>query len=85
MPLHDRKHEHRRLDLVIYVNGLALVVIELKRGAVSAQNGIRQLIGYQHREAIPQFFATVGLTLAGNDSQGLYYAAPGASERYFVR
>ena len=85
VPLHDRKHEHRRLDLVIYVNGLALVVIELKRGAVSAQNGIRQLIGYQHREAIPQFFATVGLTLAGNDSQGLYYAAPGASERYFVR
>ena len=36
-------HE-RRPDIVLFVNGLAVVVIELKRSSVDIANGIRQLI-----------------------------------------
>ena len=41
----------RRPDLVVYVNGIALAVIELKRSTVSAHEGIRQNIR-NHRTVI---------------------------------
>ncbi|MEO8083651.1 MAG: type I restriction endonuclease [Ardenticatenales bacterium] len=37
----------RRPDLVLYVNGIAVGVIELKRSAVSIGDGIRQLLSNQ--------------------------------------
>ena len=37
----------KRPDIVLYVNGIALGVIELKRSTVSASEGIRQNIGNQ--------------------------------------
>jgi len=36
--------------------------------------GIRQSIGNQSREFIPQFFTTVQLVMAGNEIEGLRYA-----------
>ncbi len=56
----------KRPDLVIYVNGIALAVIELKRSTVSVHHGIRQHLDNQSKEFIPQFFTTVQLVFAGN-------------------
>lgn len=61
----------RRPDLVVYVNGIALAVIELKRSTVSAHEGIRQNIRNQQDGYIPRFFTTIQLLFAGNDTEGL--------------
>src|SRR3990172_2627188 len=39
----------RRPDLVLYVNGIAIGVIELKNSRVSIETGIRQLLSNQQR------------------------------------
>lgn len=76
-------HE-RRPDIVLYVNGIALVVIELKRSSVDVANGIRQLITNQEEIFNLGFFSTVQLVLAGSDSQGLRYGTTGTPEKFFV-
>ncbi|MEW6363231.1 MAG: HsdR family type I site-specific deoxyribonuclease [Acidobacteriota bacterium] len=76
-------HE-RRPDLVLYVNGLAVGVIELKRSAVSIGDGIRQLISNQSPEFNAWFFSTVQIVFAGNDSEGLRYGAIGTPEKMFL-
>ena len=75
----------KRPDLVIYVNGIALAVIELKRSKVSVHDGIRQSIGNQQENFIRPFFSTVQLLFAGNDSQGLYYGVIDTPEKFWLR
>lgn len=76
-------HE-RRPDLVVYLNGLAVAVIELKRSSVEIGDGIRQLISNQEAIFNEPFFATGQLLLAGNDTQGLRYGTVGTPETHFV-
>ena len=68
-------HQERQPDLVLYVNGIAIGVIELKRSRVSIGDGIRQNLSNQQPEFNAWFFATNQLVLAGNDSEGLRYGA----------
>lgn len=75
----------KRPDLVIYVNGISLAVIELKRSKVSVHDGIRQTIGNQQENFIRPFFSTVQLLFAGNDSQGLYYGVIDTPEKFWLR
>lgn len=75
----------KRPDLVIYVNGIALAVMELKRSNVSVHDGIRQTIGNQQENFIRPFFSTVQLLFAGNDSQGLYYGVIDTPEKFWLR
>ena len=75
----------RRPDLVLYLNGLAIGVIELKRGSVEVADGVRQLITNQEPIFNIGFFATVQLVFAGNDSQGLWYGTTGTPEQFFVQ
>ena len=75
----------RRPDLVLYINGIAVCVIELKRSSVEVGDGIRQLITNQEEQFNMFFFSTVQLVFAGSDSQGLYYGTAGTSEQFFVR
>lgn len=75
----------KRPDLVIYVNGIVLAVIELKRSKVSVHDGIRQTIGNQQENFIRPFFSTVQLLFAGNDSQGLYYGVIDTPEKFWLR
>jgi len=77
-------HE-RRPDLVLYLNGLAIGVIELKRGSVEVADGVRQLISNQEEIFNMGFFSTVQLVFAGNDAQGLYYGTADTKEPYFVQ
>ncbi len=74
----------RRPDLVLYLNGLAIAVIELKRSSVDIIDGIRQLITNQEEIFNKGFFSTVQLVFAGNDSQGLRYGTTGTPEKYFL-
>lgn len=79
-----RGNRTKRPDVVLYVNGIALGVIELKRSIVSVSEGIRQNIGNQKEEFIKTFFGTVQLIMAGNDTEGLRYATTETTEEYYV-
>lgn len=77
--------EHnKRPDVVLYVNGLALGVIEFKRSWVSVTEGIRQNIGNQQQHFIRPFFSTVQLLFAGNDVEGLRYGVIETKEKYWL-
>ncbi|MFJ6281064.1 type I restriction endonuclease subunit R [Arthrobacter subterraneus] len=80
------KSEHtKRPDLVLYVNGIALGVIELKRSTVSVASGIRQNIGNQRHDFVRPFFTTIQLLFAGNDVEGLHYGVIETPEKYWLR
>jgi len=74
----------RRPDLVVYINGIAVAIIELKRSSVEVADGVRQLITNQEEIFNKNFFTTVQLVLAGSDSQGLRYGTTGTPEKFFV-
>ena len=75
----------KRPDVVLYVNGIALVVLELKRGSVSVTEGIRQNLDNQQHRFIKPFFSTVQFVMAGNDSQGLHYGTTKTPEKFFLK
>jgi len=77
-------HE-RRPDLVLYVNGIAVGVIELKSSRKSISDGIRQNLSNQQPEFNEWFFSTVQLVFAGNDSEGLQYGTIKTEEKYFLK
>ena len=74
----------RRPDIVLYLNGLAVGVIELKRCSVEIGDGVRQLITNQEEIFNKVFFSTAQLLFAGSDSQGLRYGTTGTPEQFFV-
>lgn len=77
-------HE-RRPDLVLYVNGIAVAVIELKKSSVSISEGIRQLLSNQQKDFNEWFFTTVQIVFAGSDSEGLKYGTIKTEEKMFLR
>jgi type I restriction enzyme R subunit len=77
-------HE-RRPDIVLYVNGIAVGVLELKNSRVSVGDGIRQNLSNQQPEFNAWFFATVQFVFAGNDSEGLRYGTVGTPEKHFLQ
>lgn len=77
-------HHTKRPDIVLYVNGIALGTIELKRSKVAVSEGMRQTIGNQRPEFIRSFFTTVQLVMAGNDVEGLRYSVIDTPEKYWL-
>ncbi|MFH1811037.1 MAG: HsdR family type I site-specific deoxyribonuclease, partial [Pseudomonadota bacterium] len=75
----------KRPDVVLYVNGIALVVLELKRSTVSVTEGIRQQLDNQKKMFIEHFFSTAQWLLAGNDTEGLRYGSIQTPEKYYLR
>ncbi len=80
----DAKAHGKRPDVVIYVNGIALGVLELKRSTVSVAEGIRQNLDNQKKIFIEPFFSTMQWIMAGNDTEGLRYGAIEAKEKYYL-
>ncbi|MBE6649079.1 MAG: type I restriction endonuclease subunit R [Ruminococcaceae bacterium] len=74
----------KRPDLVIYVNGIALAVIELKRSSTSVSEGIRQNLTNQKANFIEKFFSTMQFCMAGNDSEGLRYGTLRTPEKHLT-
>jgi len=77
------KH-NKRPDLVLYVNGIAMGVIELKRSRVFVEEGIRQNLDNQKKEFIMPFFSTIQMVMAGNESQGLRYGVIETEQKYYL-
>jgi len=78
--------EHtKRPDIVLYVNGIAMGVLELKRSIVSVTEGIRQNLDNQKKTFIRPFFATVQLVMACNETEGLRYGVIETPEKYYLR
>lgn len=81
---------HSRPDIVVYVNGIALAVIELKRSLVTIDEGIRQCLSNE-RDIIPSFFTTVQFTIAANpkhnsdksENTGFKYATIGTPQKFW--
>lgn len=74
----------KRPDVVLYVNGIAVGVLELKRSTVSIGEGIRQNLDNQKDMFIKPFFNTIQLIMAGNDTEGLRYATTETPEKYYL-
>jgi len=74
----------KRPDIVLYVNGIALGVLELKRSIISVTEGIRQNLDNQKKEFIRPFSSTVQLVMAGNDTEGLRYGVIETPEKYYL-
>jgi type I restriction enzyme, R subunit len=82
---HDTKAiGDKRPDIVLYVNGIALGVLELKRSTVSVAEGIRQNLDNQKKLFIQHFFSTMQLVMAGNDTEGLRYGTIETQEKYYL-
>jgi type I restriction enzyme, R subunit len=80
-----RGGQERRPDIVLYVNGIAIGVIELKNSRISIGEGIRQSLSNQQPEFNEWFFSSVQFIFAGNDSEGLRYGTVGTPEKYFLK
>ena len=78
-------NREKRPDIVLYVNGIAIGVLELKRSTVSIGDGIRQSITNQQPAFIQSFFSTVQFVFAGNDTEGLRYGTIGTGEKYYLK
>jgi len=77
--------EHtKRPDIVLYINGIAVCALELKRSTVSVTEGIRQNLDNQTNEFVRPFFSTIQLVMAGNDTEGLRIGVIITPEKYFI-
>lgn len=74
----------KRPDIVLYINGIALGVLELKRSTVSLSEGIRQNLDNQKAMFIRSFFATAQYVMAGNDTGGLKYGTIETREKHYL-
>jgi type I restriction enzyme R subunit len=80
----------RRPDIVCFVNGLPLAVIEAKRPDSSREwqstnaQAVSQHIRNQHQKEIPHLFAYSQLLLAVNGNDGLY-ATCGTPEKFWAK
>jgi type I restriction enzyme, R subunit len=79
-----RGNRERRPDVVLYINGIAIGVLELKNSRVEIGKGIRQNLSNQSKEFNEWFFSTVQFIFAGNDSEGLKYGTVGSPEKFFL-
>ncbi len=78
-------NREKRPDIVLYINGIAVGLLELKRSTVSIGDGIRQNLVNQQPDFIQSFFSTIQLVMAGNDTEGLSYGTIGTPEKFFLR
>ncbi len=74
----------RRPDLVVYINGIAISVIELKKSTVSVSQGIRQNLSNQSEYFNKPFFTTIQFVMAGNTGEGLRYGTIETPEKYYL-
>lgn len=77
-------NKEKRPDIVLYINGIAIAVLELKRGTVDIGEGVRQNISNLQERFIKPFFATNQILFAGNDSEGLRYGTISSPEKFYL-
>jgi type I restriction enzyme R subunit len=80
----SRSTETRRPDIVLFVNGIPIAVIELKKSAEGTEQGISQTIRNQGADEIPRLFASAQILLAANPSDPRY-ATPGTPKQFWAK
>jgi type I restriction enzyme R subunit len=75
---------NKRPDIVLYVNGIALGVLELKSSTTSVNKGIRQSLDNQTSTFVRSFFHPIQLIMAGNDTEGMKYGTIETKEKYYL-
>ena len=78
----NRSVETARPDIVLFVNGIPLVVIECKSPRVEVEEAISQNIRNQGDEYIPKLFIYVQLVMGINKNKALY-ATTGTERRFW--
>lgn len=68
----SEKEKTRRPDLVLFINGIPLGVIELKSNLVDIKEGISQMIRNQAKTEIPHLFQYSQILMSGNGSECKY-------------
>ena len=76
---------NNRIDLVLYLNGIPIVPIELKRATISVEKAIMQNINNQRKQQNVPFFATSQLIMVANPSQGVRYATTQSPAKYYYQ
>jgi type I restriction enzyme R subunit len=72
----------KRCDIVSFVNGIPVLVIENKRPTESLKKAGSQLIGYQNEDKIPQLFQFARLLLTMNRLEA-HYATVGTLRKFW--
>ena len=85
----SKSHETCRPDLVLFINGIPVVVIECKRrdqdhdvGDKAIERAIKQVIGYQKDDHIPQLFQYAQLML-GTSVNACRYGTVGTALKFW--
>lgn len=73
----------KRCDIVAFVNGIPLLVIENKRPTESLKKADSQLIGYQNEDNIPQLFHFAQLLVTMNRNAARY-ATVGTKSKFWA-
>jgi len=79
--LNEDTGENRRPDIVVFVNGLPLVVIECKSSMIGVDCGVHQ--NCKNFAVIPQLFKFSQIVLAMNPNE-VKYGTCGTAKKYFV-
>ena len=77
-----RSTETARPDIVLFVNGIPLVVIECKAPDTDAEQAVSQMIRNQGEEYIPRLFTYAQVLLAVNKNEAKY-ATVGTSKEFW--
>ena len=72
----------KRCDIIAFVNGIPILVIENKRPTESLKKAESQLIGYQDEDKIPHLFHFAQLLIAMNRNEARY-ATVGTSHKFW--
>jgi type I restriction enzyme, R subunit len=78
----SRSNETARPDIVLFVNGIPLAVIECKAPDVEIDQAVSQSVRNQGDEYIPKLFSYVQLVMAVNKNEAKY-ATAGTSARFW--
>lgn len=75
-------HEHKRLDIVLFVNGIPMVAIECKAPTKVLEQATAQIENYQR--CLPRLFSFVQLVVSINAGEKAQYAAMGGKSNYWA-
>lgn len=78
----SRSTETARPDIVLFINGIPMVVIECKSPNIGVDEAVSQSIRNQHEEYIPRLFSYAQLVVAINKNDARY-ATVGASKKFW--
>ncbi|MDR2527181.1 MAG: HsdR family type I site-specific deoxyribonuclease [Rickettsiales bacterium] len=76
--------QDRRPDIVLFVNGIPMVVIECKKGSVNVKEAITQMLRNQQGNNIPKFFLFPQILIATNGIELKYATMLTPSDYYSV-